>query len=52
MLVGRRDGSTCGGHLLSAEVRPTLEIVLTDAPTYLKRVFDAASGLALIGPGE
>jgi predicted DNA-binding protein with PD1-like motif len=47
-VLGRRDGSTCGGHLLSAKVRPTLEVILTQAPSYLERVHDAESGLALI----
>ena len=47
-VLGRCDGSTCGGHLLSAKVRPTLEVILTQAPSYLERVHDAESGLALI----
>jgi len=46
--VGKRDGSAHGGHLLEAYVRPTLEVVLTEAPGYLKRSFDPESGLALI----
>lgn len=48
VVLGRRDASTCGGHLLRAIVRPTLEVVLTDSPQYLKREFDPATGLALI----
>ncbi|KON81675.1 DNA-binding protein [Azoarcus sp. PA01] len=48
VVVGRRDGTTRGGHLLAADVRPTLEVVLTDAPAHLQRVFDPVSGLALI----
>ena len=48
VVLGRRDTSACGGHLLEARVRPTLEVLLTDAPAYLARAFDAASGLALI----
>jgi predicted DNA-binding protein with PD1-like motif len=47
-VLGRRDGSTCGGHLLSARVRPTLEVILTQAPSYLERVHDPETGLALI----
>ncbi len=46
--LGRADGSARGGHLLEAIVRPTLEVILTESPAYLKRRFDAASGLALI----
>ncbi|HXS52461.1 MAG TPA: PPC domain-containing DNA-binding protein [Usitatibacter sp.] len=48
VVLGRKDGSTRGGHLLSAKVRPTLEVILTQAPGYLERVHDPVSGLALI----
>ena len=48
VVVGKRDGTAHGGHLLQAYVRPTLEIILTEAPDYLKRSTDPASGLALI----
>ena len=48
VVVGRRDGSTLGGHLLKAKVRPTLELAITESPVYLTRKRDAASGLALI----
>lgn len=48
VVVGRRDGSALGGHLLEAHVRPTLELVLHDSGEQLKRRFDPASGLALI----
>ena len=48
VVLGRRDGSTLGGHLLEARVRPTLEVVLVDAPGYLCREHDPVSGLALI----
>jgi predicted DNA-binding protein with PD1-like motif len=49
-VLGRRDGSTRGGHLLSARVRPTLEVILEASPGRLQRVHDRASGLALIKP--
>ncbi len=48
VVVGRRDGSAMGGHLLSANVRPTLEVVLTETPDHLTRKHDPESGLALI----
>lgn len=51
VVLGKRDGSVCGGHLLSGQTRPTLEVILTDSPEYLKREFDAASGLPLIKIG-
>jgi len=47
-VLGKRDGSTVGGHLLEAQVRPTLEVLLIESPAYLRRVHDAQSGLALI----
>lgn len=52
VVVGKRDGSAHGGHLLQAYVRPTLEIILTESPAHLKRTFDAESGLALINIGS
>jgi uncharacterized protein len=48
VVLGRRDGSACGGHLLAARVRPTLEVILTESPVHLRRKHDPASGLALI----
>ena len=50
VVLGRRDGSACGGHLLSAKVRPTLEVIVTESPAHLRRVHDPESGLALIRP--
>jgi len=50
LVVGRRDGTALAGHLGSAEVRPTLEVVLTESPAHLQKVKDDATGLALIHP--
>jgi uncharacterized protein len=47
-VVGHRDGSTRGGHLMEAVVRPTLEVLLIESPAHLRRFYDAATGLALI----
>jgi predicted DNA-binding protein with PD1-like motif len=52
LVLGRRDGSASGGHLLAAKVRPTLEVILTESPSYLRRVQDPDSGLALIRIGD
>lgn len=52
IVLGKRDGSVCGGHLLWGATRPTLEVLLIDSPSYLKREFDPASGLPLIKIGE
>jgi predicted DNA-binding protein with PD1-like motif len=51
VVVGRSDGTTLGGHLLEADVWPTLEVVLTDAPQHLRKKHDPETGLALINPG-
>ena len=48
VVLGRRDGAAVGGHLLAAKVRPTLEVVITESPSFLRRVHDPRSGLALI----
>ena len=47
-VLGKRDGSAHGGHLLAAHVRPTLEVMLVESPAHLRRRFDPESGLALI----
>ncbi|HET7035789.1 MAG TPA: PPC domain-containing DNA-binding protein [Thermomicrobiaceae bacterium] len=48
VVVGRADGTTRGGHILQATVRPTLEIVLSESPAHLYRKTDPETGLALI----
>ena len=48
VVIGRRDGSAHGGHLLRAHVRPTCEVVLTASPVHMQKAFDPASGLFLI----
>jgi predicted DNA-binding protein with PD1-like motif len=49
--VAKRDGSAWGGHLLEAHVRPTLEVVLTESPTHLRRKVDPRYGIAFISAG-
>jgi len=48
MVVGRRDGTAHGGHLMEAVVRPTCELILTENPIHLQKHMDPDSGLALI----
>lgn len=48
LVVGRADGTAHGGHLLSATVRPTCEIVLTENPQHFQKQIDSQSGIALI----
>jgi uncharacterized protein len=50
VVLGRRDGSASGGHLIEAIVRPTVEVVLTELPAHLVRRKDPESGLPLIAP--
>ena len=49
-VLGRRDGTALGGHLIEGKVRPTLEIILTDSPAHLRKRHDPECGLALIDP--
>lgn len=48
VVVGKRDGTAHGGHLLEAHVWPTLEVILTESPEHLRRRMDEKVGLALI----
>jgi len=48
VVVGKRDGSAHGGHVLEAIVWPTLEVIVTESPQSLQRHHDAETGLALI----
>jgi predicted DNA-binding protein with PD1-like motif len=48
MILGRRDNTAHGGHLIEARVRPTCELVPTESPVHLQKRIDPESGLALI----
>src|ERR1700723_3087063 len=48
MVIGKKDGTAHGGHLLEAHIRPTCEVVLTESPVHLQKHIDPQSGLALI----
>jgi predicted DNA-binding protein with PD1-like motif len=48
IVLGRKDGTAHGGHLLEATVRPTLEAIVIETPRHLSRRFDETTGLALI----
>jgi predicted DNA-binding protein with PD1-like motif len=52
IVLGLSDGSTRGGHLLEGKVRPTLEVVLTETPSKLRRKKRADLGIALIDIAE
>ena len=48
VVLGLSDGTTRGGHLLAGTVRPTLEVVVTDTPSHLRRKRKRDLGIALI----
>jgi predicted DNA-binding protein with PD1-like motif len=48
VVLGFADGSTRGGHLLEAVVRPTLEVALVETPAHLRRRKRPDLGIALI----
>ena len=48
VVLGKRDGTAHGGHLVKAIVHPTLEIILNESPKYLKREMDEESEIPLI----
>ena len=52
VVLGKRDGTAHGGHLLEAHVRPTLEVTLVETPAYLRRIYDPESKLPLIDLSE
>jgi predicted DNA-binding protein with PD1-like motif len=47
-VLGLRDGSVRGGHLLSGNVRPTLEVTIVETASSLSRRKRADLGIALI----
>lgn len=48
VVLGKRDGTAHGGHLMEAEVWPTLEVILNETPSHLRRRLDPQTGLPLI----
>jgi predicted DNA-binding protein with PD1-like motif len=51
-VLGRKDGSTIGGHVFELEANPTLEVFVTVESTPLKKRPDDASGMKLIDPTQ
>jgi predicted DNA-binding protein with PD1-like motif len=50
MVVGHRDGTAEGGHVIEAIVSPTLEVFVTVDPVALHKKYDPATDLTLIDP--
>ncbi len=47
-VVGKKDGTAHGGHLLKAIVHPTLELIVNESPGFLQREINEDTGLPLI----
>ena len=47
-VLGLKDGTVRGGHLMSGSVQPTLEVTITETVVNLRRKTRADLGLALI----
>ena len=52
MVLGKRDGSTVGGHLWEAHVNPTLEVFVSVDAEPLKKKLDEQSGMKVIDPKQ
>src|ERR1700688_753089 len=50
MVVGSPDGTTRAGHVLTAYVSPTLEVMVTVDPITMQKRLDPATDLTLIDP--
>ncbi|HWB61733.1 MAG TPA: PPC domain-containing DNA-binding protein [Chthoniobacteraceae bacterium] len=47
-VLGKRDGTAHGGHVLKAKVWPTIELIVSESPEHLRRKFDPETHLPLI----
>ena len=52
LVLGRRDGTAWAGHLVEGRVRPTLEVIVTEAPAHLRKQADPETGLSFIRPRQ
>jgi hypothetical protein len=52
IVIGKRDSSAHGGHLIEAIVRPTLELLILESATGLIRTLDKEINLPLIDLNE
>lgn len=50
-MLGLRDGTTRGGHLLEGHGWPTLEVIIREVPAELRKTYRPEVGLALIDAG-
>src|ERR687892_2402139 len=50
VVLGKREATAHGGHLLEARGRPPPELVPVESPAHLRKEHDPESGLALVAP--
>ena len=50
IVLGCRDASAKGGHLVEGHVAPTMELIVEEAESHLTRGLDAETGLVLLEP--
>jgi hypothetical protein len=48
VVLGKFDGTAHGGHLLKAWVQPTLEVIVVESPSWLRRKIDEKTRLPLL----
>jgi predicted DNA-binding protein with PD1-like motif len=51
-IVSKRGGGAFGGHLIELHVRPTLEVIVTESPTHLRKRAVPGLPVATIRLGE
>ena len=51
-VLGLPDGTTRGGHLLTGQVWPTLEVIIREPPAELRKTYRPELGIALIDLGR
>lgn len=52
IVLGCRDASVKGGHLVAGHVSPTMELIVEEAAAHLTRGMDAKTGLVLLEPRQ
>lgn len=50
IVLGCRDATTRGGHLVAGYVNPTAELIIEESEEHLRRGVDAPTGLVLLEP--
>ena len=50
VVLGRKDATTMGGHLIEANVHPTMELIIAETGGQLARGVDEKTGLVVLKP--